>query len=532
MKNKVLKKVLAIFLAAVTLLCASSTVFSASAIDANDLIPERLANSIIITAAGTIPVVGSIAAKAFEPLLTKALGINVNVKILDKLDEISEKIDNITLETDRNTQSILQALYGANLNTFNDRITSLRTMVQSKYRRLKAIESGSDSVYKKEILTAELLEFNYDNKDDFAVLAESLAKYVNGNQITLVKNEGIYTFAYKANCASSVLGGEAAMKTAGYVNEVNEVLSDAYKLMMIVLTEKIYVYQNYSEIMKEAEVNEELAKTVSGTDMTVYGEKVNADDWNEILGDEKRGYIYDYNSMFDMESDNSAVGKYNKMIVENWYSYINSTRFGNLTATVEFIPLNSNICYTTVEACGLDRGAGRYACEEMANKTTACLNGKIHSVLSKSQLQNLFAHLSEEPLFFDENGNRLSLVDSLEKLGFNFDSWRNSVEYAEIESIRKMLEELNKKYGVEEDLSYFTFVPVFVYDASSEWKNVDNSTERYWDEKASYSAFDGWSTSADVMQTIMYYHYHEARGCNSEESGNAVLNALLYFTAA
>ena len=224
-----------------------------------------MATSIITTAAGVVPVVGSLAAKAFEPLITKALGINPNVQILDKLDEISDKIDNISLQMEQNTQTILQQLYGVNLNTFNDRITSLRTMVLAKYRRLEAIEAGTNSPYNKELLTAELLKFDYDNKDDFAVLAESLAKYIKGTQITLVRNEGIYAFAYKANCADSVLGGEAAIKTAGYVNEVNEVLSAAYKLMMVVLTEKIYVYQNYADIMAAAETDAELAGRQSQT---------------------------------------------------------------------------------------------------------------------------------------------------------------------------------------------------------------------------------------------------------------------------
>ncbi len=491
-----------------------------------------MATSIITTAAGVVPVVGSLAAKAFEPLITKALGINPNVQILDKLDEISDKIDNISLQMEQNTQTILQQLYGVNLNTFNDRITSLRTMVLAKYRRLEAIEAGTNSPYNKELLTAELLKFDYDNKDDFAVLAESLAKYIKGTQITLVRNEGIYAFAYKANCADSVLGGEAAIKTAGYVNEVNEVLSAAYKLMMVVLTEKIYVYQNYADIITAAETDAELANTVAAANMTVYGSKVNANEWNTILGDEDAGYIYEYNIMFNMDDSRSAVSKYNDMVIENWFSFISGTKYGTLTATVEYIPLNPEIGCTTAEKCGLDRSVGRYSAESMAKKTTAGINSKIHSVLTKAQLQKLYSHLCTDPVFADENGNRQTILEILEGLGFNFDAWRYSDEYAAYESLRKALEGLYREYGQEVELSGIAFIPMFVIDASSQWKNVDNSTQRYWDETAKYSAYVGNNAGVTGEKTVTYYHYHEAQGCYSTETGDSTVYGIMYFTAA
>lgn len=531
MKNRAVRKITAIILTVITVFSISSAGISASAAD-DYLIPERMATSIITTAAGAIPVIGSLAAKAFEPLLTKALGINVNAQILDKLDEISEKIDNISLQMDQNTQTILQQLYGVNLNTFNDRITSLRTMVLAKYRRLEAIEAGADTAYNRELLTAELLKFDYDNKDDFAVLAESLAKYINGTQITLVRNEGIYAFAYKASCADSVLGCEAAIKTAGYVNEVNEVLSAAYKLMMIVLTEKVYVYQNYADIMAAAETDAELANTVAGTNMTVYGSKVNANEWNKILGDEETGYIYEYNIMFDMDDSRSAVAKYNNMIKENWFSFISGTKYGTLTATVEYIPLGAEIGCTTVYRCGLNRDIGRYGCESMAKNTTATLNSRIHSALTKAQLQKLYSHLCTDPVFLDENGNRQTIFAILENLGFNFDAWRYSDEYAAIESLRKTMEDIFKEQGQEVDLSSYTFIPAFALDATSKWKNVDNSMERYWDETANYTAFIGNDAGVTGAKTIEYYHYHEAQGCYSKETGDQTWYAVMYFTAA
>lgn len=531
MKNRAVRKITAIILTVITLFSISAAGISANAAD-DYLIPERMASSIITTAAGVIPVIGSLAAKAFEPLVTKALGINVNAQILDKLDEISEKIDNISLQMDQNTQTILQQLYGVNLNTFNEKITSLRTMVLAKYRRLEAIEAGTDTPYNRELLTAELLKFDYDNKDDFAVLAESLAKYVKGTQITLVKNDGIYAFAYKANCADSVLGCEAAVKTAEYVNEVNEVLSTAYKLMMIVLTEKIYVYQNYADIMTAAESDAELANTVAGTNMTVYGSKVNANEWNTILGDEETGYIYEYNIMFNMDDSRSAVSKYNNMVMENWFSFISGTKYGTLTATIEYIPLGAEIGCTTVDRCGLNRDVGRYGCESMAKKTTAALNSRIHSALTKAQLQKLYSHLCTDPVFLDENGNRQTIAAILEDLGFNFDAWRNSDEYAAMESLRKVMEKLYRENGLEADFSDYMFIPMFAVDAASEWKNIDNSMERYWDETASYTAYAGNNAGVTGAKTVQYYHYHEAQGCNPTETGNGNWYAVLYFTAA
>lgn len=553
-KNRLFKKAIAMVLAIMTVFSVMSAGFTASAMDIENT-SKKAAKALIITGAGKIPVIGDFAKSALDPILGDLFGIKGDTAmILEKLDEISKKIDALEATLEKDTQDILKNLTTAQYNEFNSSITALRTMVETNYRFLKSVEKTNESDYAKMVLIAEMLDFDLKNAEQFEVLTQTLRNYVGGTQISFGSTQGVYEYVLMSKCDGAVIGGNAAIKAAGYVNEVNEVISSAYKLMIIVLGEKIRFYQGMKDgsIASAAETDEELRdalETITSQKLACYKSAAYRDYWAELLGEESNeGYIGDYNRMFDLENPDSTVSKYNAKVDSIWFSYIRGFKYTSDGINVTFVPLNREISYTTLGKAGLDDTAGKYQVESMIKKTTSNINAKITSVLTKAEVRKLYElFISDEILSKDENGEKLSLLDAFRDYGFTCDSWENSEEGVALHQFYTQLAKMFAQFGIKINVAdKYYLTPLFALEANYKYINVDNSTQCYWDAKGSVTTFNGYNTS-DAYETVkadgtvsynfagtttQYFSFHQARGCDSNVETTSEVFGLMYFTAA
>ena len=554
-KNRVLTKAIAMVLVIMTVFSTMAMSFTASAMDMENA-SKKAAKALITTGAGKIPVIGAFAKSALDPILSELFGIKGDTAvILEKLDEISKKIDALEVTLEKNTQDILKNLNDAQYKEFNESLTALRTMVEGKYKFLRTIEKSNESDYAKMVLTADMLDFDLKNADEFEVLTQTLRNYVGGTQIKFDDSMGIYEYVLMTKCDGAIIGGNAAIKASDYVNNVNEIISSAYKLMIIVLGEKVRFAEEMknSDFISACETDEELREaleTISTDKLAYYKSGTYKNYWADLLGGDNgnEGYIGDFNAMFNPDNENSTVSKYNTKVESIWFSYIRATKYTADGVNVTFVPLNREISYTTPAKCGLDDTAGKYQVESMIKKTTSNINAKITSVLTKAEVKALYElFLTNEVLLTDENGEKLSLLDALKDYGFTFDAWENSEEGEVLTEAYRILAEVFRKMGMDvKDPGKVNIAPEFAIDSSYTYKNIDNSTEHYWDATGSYKAYDGRNkdivtskTNSDgtvsysfTSTTVKYFSFHQAQGCDKKVDSTPSNGAIMYFTAA
>ena len=119
-KNRVLTKAIAMVLVIMTVFSTMAMSFTASAMDMENA-SKKAAKALITTGAGKIPVIGAFAKSALDPILSELFGIKGDTAvILEKLDEISKKIDALEATLEKNTQDILKNLNDAQYKEFNE----------------------------------------------------------------------------------------------------------------------------------------------------------------------------------------------------------------------------------------------------------------------------------------------------------------------------------------------------------------------------------------------------------------------------
>lgn len=500
-KNRVLTKVIATVLVIMTVMSVFSMSFTASAIDMEDT-SKRAASAIITTGVGKIPVIGNFAKSALGPMLSELFGIEgENDAILKKLDEISTKLDELKDTLDKDTQTILKTLSSAQRNEFNSNMTNLRTMISNNYKFIREIEKSDNSDYTKAVMTAEMLDFNMNNAEQLEVLTETLTEYVKGTEFKTSDTENIYDYVYRVSCEGSILGGEAAMKASAYINSVNEIITSSYKLMTLVLGEKIYVSDNYNSIIEAAETDADLKaalNTITSEDLAKYSVNVYRSYWAELLDS---NYTREYNAVYSLDNPDSTVSKYNRTVLDNWFTLIKEVRYSENNITVNFIRLNRALNYTTPEKCGFERTTDFNKARMMSSIHTAHINSEISKVLTNEELKNFYEHiLNSDLLCTDENGNRISLYTFFSDYGFTFEKLGNGQN------------------------------PVFVYIAESSYENFAglDMSRRY--VKESYTGYFGNSTSTE-SDTVQYFHLHHD-GKKKIEDGCTDNNAIMIFEAA
>lgn len=515
MKNNIMKRTIAILLSIITIISATAilTVSSSAAevkgtsistqVSPNESATELIEKGLISELIGKIPFIGDFGKIALDPFLCDMFHITSLADISNKLDEISGKIDKLSTQMDKNTQEILSKLYTSeNLKKFNEDATDMKNMTTSLYTNLSTITGSKKDDLEKDIKTASLIDFSSKTQADYPIVAKRLATYIKGEQVSLTTPESIYNVAYKATCKDALIGGEVALKNANYVNSINMIVGNAYKMMITVLNSKLYVADHIDEIAEKYGTGSMFYRIAEECNF-------NRDYYEKLLKDgtesNGEGYVKEYSTLFDTNNENSIVSKYNKMVKDNWFSFITKTDY-SATATVEFLKVKSELGSFKIDDLPFRRDAGKYECEGMLNNVTNAAKSKAYSALSKDKLENFYRFVLTSEIFRKDGAKDtpISLLEGLKNYGFTFSGDASDAKR-----------------------------PIFITNAWNVYENIDTSMERSWKGRGYYSGFganDKGTTPAG--KEINYFNFREYRGCDPVESGDASNLTILFLEKA
>lgn len=418
---------------------------------------KKAAVAAIEKAAGAIPYVGEGISKIIDTFLPDMFNItDEHDKVMAKLDEIYDSIQNLSLKIDDNQKKLFQAFYQQKIDNFNsdanklkgtiDRLYALIKETEDYYGDIKALEGDEKKLreHEKQVQLANLIKGN-DFGDPSSAIAQltNLSDYICGTQISTGREDGIFQLAYKANCANSALGCEAALKSASYVRSLSKYIETAYKTIFIIYGAKLYVCENADEISDEM-----AAGSIPRCDMTDYNAYNVKPIRTSVFGTGTSSVISYYNRMFDSDRSDSAINIYNGMLEEVWFNYIDSTDYEQKPAKITYIPLDfemgflypGDVSFRTVADMNYDYlsstmpALGKtdvlYAWNGYYNITTELnkiMLDTAHSALSVEQTENLMKHMANNPVFGTDK-NSLTCIEILEDLGFSFNAYNAYVD--------------------------------------------------------------------------------------------------------
>ena len=411
----------------------------------------------LVAGIGSFGKYGKAASGLLGPVLNKVLGIqDENGMILEKLEELEKKIDEInqkldeielqlndiqksitdlSAKLDSSTQAILnqifEAKFGVSLDTFNTRMTSVAYITESMYHEINLLyemdledeEYRSSELYKT-LRVAELVEsFNNTGADDYVNMVMTLSRYLEGGQVTMGSAKGLFESVYLATCNNAVLGGEAAMLIAPYLNQITETLSSAYEMLIIITECKLYVAEHYDEILDAStrgneNYDSDIASLVRYGIKTNYEDRLNTRLWRDLISSSSTSFCTLHDKYFG-ETD-SVASEYNKMVQNHWFDYIKNCTFTNNDIRVTFYPLA-----TSLEVYNSSLHINANTRDVLL--TNDEVQSNINAVLSTEDVKRLGEHLikNESGVFVDlTSGNTKStteatLFDILTYYGFD-----------------------------------------------------------------------------------------------------------------
>lgn len=389
-----------------------------------DDVPEWAKESgkaLINKSIGMIPVVGNLS-DAIAPLINSILGLDGGStdQASEMLKEISSRLGNIEMEMD----DILVTLYeDGKLQQFNIDMTDIRNMTISFFNEINTIQSNPDtSDAEKALEIGALLQTRSSSVADFTSVVDRATSFLIGNQVVTGNPESICVTSYNAKCDKSLLGSEVALKNAAYINNVTTILANAYKLEALVVDSKIVLAENMNGNKMSEEEKKALAENYKTIDAerNLLGEckipdKVN--NWKIAAGVLKDDGTYSgikgkYDATLNTENPNSCVAKYNKMVTENWYSYIKSKKIDGRKADIVFQPIR----IVEGKDYSFQNMGGKYisnyderdygSCKNMINEISDKINKDVQdSGLTPEETSKLIQHVASEPFCQDKVWN-------------------------------------------------------------------------------------------------------------------------------
>ncbi|MBQ0059078.1 MAG: hypothetical protein KBS83_03840, partial [Lachnospiraceae bacterium] len=327
-----------------------------TSIESNDLAMD-INHAVVKQTIGCIPVVGQFAAECLDPLLSELFGGGESSEILSRLDDISNQIKQLSAQVDSSTQKILVKMYRDSLNTFNQDLTSITNIEQDLLTEIKSIESDKNlSEVAKALKIGALLDNSSTDTAQFINKLNTCASYVEGTQAEVSSMpDNIYEKAYKINCCSSKLGGEAALKASGYINKVNTILDTGFKLESLVVNSKILAANLLNDMPADqreacvADLNRYFdGQTKAKALLSQCLNYVNAEDkesesnmssWKTAAGIQNKdgsftGVKGKFEAICDTEKRNSIAAQYNNMVNTVWFDYISEARYNEADDTI------------------------------------------------------------------------------------------------------------------------------------------------------------------------------------------------------
>lgn len=438
------KRIFALFLAMLM-------IFSVLPINAVAIDPEEAAKKVtkqaIQKGISTIPYIGSTASSLLGPTIGKILGIETGPSIddvMNELEAIEEKLDEITAELDSiqdsindlkgimdsSTQSVLNQMFkDTTFSSFNDKLTSVTSTTVKMYNYIQLLYDEDDdyvtSDLYKTLKVAELLtDFTGNNASDYVNMVTALSKYIDGSQIAFANKRSLFENAYLSACTDSILGGEASIRVAPYLNEVTGALADAYKLIVIVLESKVYIADHYSDVKAACNedsdaYDEDVAALVEFGLNSNYRDKGNARLWKQLISTEENSFCVLHNKNFGEEG--SVVSRYNDMVNDRWFNYIRSCRIENGDITVDFVPLSNKLLPYYVTGDELWSRSGLGVATGAQNREVK-IGDNLNMGISGDDIKKLTEHLlnNTNGVFVSGTGINVSksMIDILRDYGF------------------------------------------------------------------------------------------------------------------
>lgn len=348
----------------------------AEANNVGDPLPA-MEKALIKNGIGQIPVIGGVLSDTLDPFFAEILGVNPdNTAILDKLDEIKSQIDHLSLQMTKEIQDVLAQIYKNGLDSFNLDITSVRGIEVQLLDEIATIKADNNlTELEKALRIGSMLDPSSAETGNFVNKLKTCARYVSGQAINLNPAEGgIFTKAFNAKCQESRLVGEAAMKVAPYLNCVDTVIENGFKLEAMVLDAKMVARQILAKMSQEERDN--TVKKIIGD----YGEgskevlllkmckksaeaaDPNTDStmhiWKKAAGIMENGHYTgakgEYELICNANNPESVVGRYNAMITKEWFDFIESATIKNGSMEIKVIPLSNEIDATDYKDMGVE----------------------------------------------------------------------------------------------------------------------------------------------------------------------------------
>lgn len=386
---------------------------------------EDITKGLIHASVGKIPVIGSFAQVFTDAIFGEIFGGKSD------MDELKARFDHMELLIKGEAQTILKTLYDNKFDDFNKDITNLRGMTAGYLDDIDTYINNPDfNDVDKAIAIGCLFENRSSNLNDYLNIIETSCQYVAGTPVVLKDHESIYVKAYKSCCdkekEKSALGGEAAAKAAGYVNEVNTILESAQKVEAMVLNAKMELAQRISEMDEDqlkalkAEYSDR-SKQLALISEAADPKHAALDTWQRTAKKIKdENYL-----LFDIDNPNSVVSRYNKMVDGYRFCYILSSDYSTRPATITYIPLSSEMVLTDAWEQGLEETI-RYHVKDgaLCGKRIVTDNlSKFYksSGLTTEQINDIAQAMDSSAKLFHPKHRDCSLLESMHYYGFNID---------------------------------------------------------------------------------------------------------------
>ena len=493
-----------------------------------ETIGKKAIKSRITSGLKKIPYISDIVTMALDPTINDILGLSNPPTMNDLLNElkaISQQLNELSELVTASSQEILKSIYDdKNLQSFNTGVTQLRDSINGVLSELAAIEGSGGSEYYRFLKTADLLEFNEKDISDMVKQTRNLTNYLDGSQISGKKQKGIFEKAYNYICTESVLGGEAAILVAPYVNEVSGVFAYSYKLMALVLNAKLWVHDHYNDILDAAETDKALKNIIRILENGEYADNTNYNYWKNLVSEnDDTSVLKIHNKHFSDENPDSTANKYNSLIADNWFSYIRSTEVTSDDIKLNLVPMNGTLGSTAPTELGVNTNTKTAATEGMVNKANSDLRAKMYSAVSKEDIKRIVAHVFENKnnVFYDTSEvttpfTEASILDMLEEYGFKVPSGSGNKYFTDDSSKSYTHDEYANTAGVAWD-QYIANLKVNGTDCGA---------------KMSFNK-DGSPVETLDWNDVTYYDYwHDNRDPSSKKSKNTVEDCTFYYFSA
>ena len=509
---------------------------------------KQLAKKGIQKAIGKIPVVGGLVNSFAGSYIDKLLGIKAGESTNDKLDKLSSKVDSLVNTIEQNNHAEMKKIYESKFDTFDSGLSMIQIQTKlylqtiADYERelnynLDKIGDNNTEERNIEDMNATLKIASLSLQGDFLEYYNRviyLSQVVKGENVSLYQYGDIYSRAFLVFCDNALdkygcaLGGEAAMMASEYVNSINEIIDTAQTTLAMILISRCCVGDHkdeYAEFQKAGKITDR----VNLNDFKDYDQDIMKKRYETVKEDHY--YIFgvteeDVSDEKDIAgkklvASEGLVGKYNRMIEDRWFDYIDSTNFSGNIPEVNFCHIDSQIGFAVIEDLGFDFSRANNLIEDYAedyiDSVSKSLIARKTSAIDNERWKKLMKHIETsenfkyEKEFEGADYDEISLRNALSTYGFSFaefDASRyNSQDYAKIFATNAKCS-ADYTNGISTG-THDAYIDGYVYgidpDTSTAKMNQSSSEKKYQFFSGHFSSNSSDKINVNYQRTVMMY---------------------------